>query len=261
MSHYINGSGCPNCFGNAQLTTESFIEKAKKVHGEKYDYSKVEYKNSETKVCIICPEHGEFWQTPHSHLNGTGCHRCAIEKVNEKQKLTTESFIEKAKKVHGNKYDYSKVKYASSQTKVCIICPEHGEFWQTPNVHLSGSGCPSCNEYKLEKETKLFLTKHNIKFEFQKRFKWLGLQSLDFYLPDYNIGIECQGMQHFEPVDFTSKMTEEEKIYKFKLQVERDKRKKELCEQNGIKLVYINYNEKNVEKIIKFIVDNGKRNF
>ena len=126
------------------MTVQEFTEKAKKVHGDKYDYSKVEYINNKTKVCIICPEHGEFWQTPDSHLRGRGCRQCSIKSMKDKQRLSTEDFIEKAKEIHGNKYDYSKVDYVNSQTKVCIICPKHGEFWQTPLNHLKGKGCPDC---------------------------------------------------------------------------------------------------------------------
>ena len=124
------------------LTTEQFIKKAKQIHGDKYDYSKVEYINNHTKVCIICPEHGEFWQTPNSHLNGNGCSSCKGLK-----KLTTKEFIERAKQVHGNKYDYSKTIYVNKRTKVCIICPEHGEFWQTPHNHVyQKQGCPECGK-------------------------------------------------------------------------------------------------------------------
>ena len=116
-----------------KLTTEEFIIKAKEVHGDKYDYSKVNYINVDTKVCIICPTHGEFLQMPSSHLNGRGCPRCSGNK-----KLTTEEFIIKAREINGDKYDYTKVEYVNNSTKVCIICPTHGEFWQTPNGHLSG---------------------------------------------------------------------------------------------------------------------------
>ena len=114
--------------------TINFIEKAKAVHGDKYDYSKVEYVKAKEKVCIICQEHGEFWQTPNNHLRGEGCPFCYGSK-----KLTTEEFISKAKQIHGNKYDYSNVNYVNKYTKVCIICPEHGEFWQKPSNHLKGN--------------------------------------------------------------------------------------------------------------------------
>lgn len=121
------------------MNTQDFIKKAQEKHGDKYDYSKVDYKNAHTKICIICPEHGEFWQTPTSHLQGTKCPKCS-----GKFHYTTQDFIEKAKQIHGDKYDYSKVEYKNNSTKVCIVCPEHGEFWQTPVNHLTGNGCPNC---------------------------------------------------------------------------------------------------------------------
>lgn len=150
-------------------TTEEFIEAAIKIHGNKYNYSKVEYINNVTKVCIICPEHGEFWQTPKMHLRGSGCKKCGLQRISESKKgktvvlkprvkrehcnnklsvprniKTTQEFIEAAIKIHGNKYDYSKVEYINKGNKVCIICPEHGEFWQQPRYHLMGRGCKKC---------------------------------------------------------------------------------------------------------------------
>ena len=134
------------------MDTKEFIEKSKKVHGGKYDYSKVIYINPKEKVCIICPIHGEFWQKPYNHLNGQGCGRCRYDMLSSKYKKTTEEWIEEAKSVHGNKYDYSKVNYNLCQDKVCIICPRHGEFWQRPLSHIQGQGCPHCyNESKIWK--------------------------------------------------------------------------------------------------------------
>ena len=124
--------------------TIDFIDKAIKIHGYKYDYSKVEYIDSKTKVCIICPIHGEFWQRPSKHLSGQGCKKCSYIKNGIKCRKTLEQFITQSKEVHGDKYDYSKVKYVNGQTKVCIICPIHGEFYQTPESHLSGNGCNQC---------------------------------------------------------------------------------------------------------------------
>ena len=115
--------------------TEEFIRKAREVHGDKYDYSKAEYKNHLTKITIICPEHGEFQQIPSGHLSGHGCPKCS-----GKAKLTTEEFIRKAREVHGDKYDYSKVDYKNANTNITIVCPEHGEFEQRPADHLRGAG-------------------------------------------------------------------------------------------------------------------------
>ena len=128
------------------MTQEEFIEKAKEIHGNKYDYSKVIFINKTTKVCIICPEHGEFWQLPYKHLSGRGCSICGVLKIKEKLKYTNEEYIEKARKRHGSKYDYSKVEYVNNYTKICIICPEHGEFYVLPQEHLGMVGCPICGE-------------------------------------------------------------------------------------------------------------------
>jgi len=128
----------------AKLTTEEFIKKAREVHGDRYDYSKVEYVNNQTKVCIACPIHGEFWQIPHVHLQGKGCIKCGRERMALFHSKSIEQFIQEAKKVHGSKYDYSKVKFVNYRTKVTIICPVHGEFSQSPTSHLQGTGCPKC---------------------------------------------------------------------------------------------------------------------
>lgn len=139
----------------AKLTTEEFIAKAKAVHGDKYDYSQVEYVNNQTKVSIICPMHGVFRQRPLDHLKGHGCSDCGKKKNIESRKKTLDNFIDEARKVHGDKYDYSKVKYENTSTKVCIICKEHGEFFQTPYTHLNGHGCPKC-AYKGDRKRHIY---------------------------------------------------------------------------------------------------------
>ena len=226
---HIRGQGCPFCNGTHKKTIEEFSDQANKVHYFQYDYSKGEYINTMTPLLIHCKKCGkDFYQFPYAHLQGKGCPFC-----NGGRKLTKDWFIEKTIKVHGNKYDYSKVEYIDSKTKVCIICPEHGEFWQTPNDHLDGCGCPKCNESNLEEATRVFLEENNINYIQYHNDKWLGNQTLDFYLPDYNVGIECQGIQHFEPVEFFGG----EK--RFKRQVELDEKKKNSCVKNNVKLLYI----------------------
>ena len=231
---HLLGQGCPNCCGNKKLTTEEFIEKACKIHGNKYDYSKVKYVNSETKVCIICPKHGEFYQTPHSHLTGEGCPKCC-----KTLKTTTKEFIKKAREIHGDKYDYSKVEYKNNKTPVCIICPEHGEFWQAPNNHLSQKqGCPKCAELINVSETNLFnFIKENTKYEIkrQKTFKWLGNKKIDIFIENLNLGIEYQGKQHFKP---NEKFGGEEG---YKNTIKWDSEKYYLCKKHGIKILYVSY--------------------
>ena len=111
-----------------KLTTQDFIERARKIHGNFYDYSKVDYKGRDINMCIICPIHGEFWQRPNDHLNGSGCPKCKTNKIISIKKMDKKKFIEKSKKIHGDKYDYSKAEYINSKTKVIIICHIHGEF-------------------------------------------------------------------------------------------------------------------------------------
>lgn len=155
-----------------KITTEIFIQRAKEIHGDKYDYSKVNYTKATEKVCIICPIHGEFWQLPYVHIKGSGCPKCA----KENQRYTLEDFIIKARKVHKNKYDYSKVNYIDSHNKIEIICPIHGSFYQTPGSHLSGCGCPKCSANKLSSKlsdnTEQFIKKareiHGDKYDYSK---------------------------------------------------------------------------------------------
>jgi len=146
---HLNGYGCSNCgfekTANARRSnTCEFIEKALTLHGDKYDYSKIEYINSITKIIIICPEHEEFEQTPSSHLSGHGCNKCAIENNTENLKSNTLEFIEKATEIHGDKYNYSKVNYIDCKTQVIIICSKHNEFLQRPDYHLQSNGCSKC---------------------------------------------------------------------------------------------------------------------
>lgn len=123
-----------------KYNTESFIQKAKLLHGDKYDYSCVEYLNMKQKIKIICPIHGEFLQAPEKHLyEKCGCPDCAGN-----QKMTVDIFVQKARLVHGNKYDYSLVDYKNNRTRVKIQCGTHGVFEQTPGNHLAGKGCPYC---------------------------------------------------------------------------------------------------------------------
>ncbi len=151
-SHY-KSIGCPKCAREGKhkdriaKCAEEFIDKAKTVHGNKYDYSKTIYKSAREKVTIICPEHGEFTQRAHAHLAGQncpGCGRIGMLQGRENLRKSTETFITEAKQIHGNKYDYSITKYFTAKTDLAIMCPTHGVFEQRPSNHLRGLGCPKC---------------------------------------------------------------------------------------------------------------------
>ena len=130
----------------AKLTQDQFINRSKEIHKNKYDYSKVNYINTNTKVKIICKTHNEFEQTPKGHLKGFGCKACAMEYVQNNNRKTQEQIVQEFNKVHSNKYDYSKVNYVDDKTKIIIICNKHGEFEQSPTSHKQGCGCPKCGK-------------------------------------------------------------------------------------------------------------------
>lgn len=228
-----------------KLTTLEFIERAIKVHGNKYDYSEVNYIIAQTKIKIICPEHGIFMQTPNSHLSNRGCSKCSC-----KYQPIVEEFIEKAKEVHGNKYDYSKVNYITNKLKIIIICPEHGEFFQTPNNHLNGHDCPKCVvKSKNEIVINNWLNQNEINFETQKTFSDCGNISalrFDFYLPNQNLLIEYDGEQHFREVNYWGGYEG------FEYRKTNDRIKTDYALKNGYSLLRISYAEKdNISEILK----------
>ena len=230
VRHHMSGIGCSKCSKKHNYSETEFIDRLKEIYGDKYDYSKTKYTKVNNDVIVTCKEHGDFTKNSHSLLQGHGCTKCS-----HKYKWSTDEWVEEAKKVHGDKYDYSRTNYVDAKTDVEIICPIHGEFWQNPYNHLKGCGCSTCNESKLEKEIREFLLLKNIKFESQKVFNWLkykkqGILKYDFYLPQYNVAIECQGIQHFKLVErFGDKL---------EIIQERDRIKKELSHINGVKLLY-----------------------
>jgi len=254
-NNHIVGYGCPTCGKEKMIKTKTknvddFIEEIKKIHGNKYDYSNVDYKGAKVPVEIICPKHGAFLQAPSNHLNGAGCPKCGVERTSLLTKHTTDEFIDVVKKIHRNKYDYSKVNYEGSRIPVEIICPKHGVFSQLPGNHLKGMGCPRCSESKGELLVNDILTNKEIDFVRQKKFLDCRLTSkikkcrplpFDFYIPELNTCIEYDGAQHYIPVE---KWGGEEKFKKQKIV---DKFKNQYCKKNGIKLIRIPYTMKKEE--------------
>ena len=235
------GKRCRECFyKDNTLTQLEIIKDFKNVHGNKYDYSKVNYINNKTKVEIICPEHGSFFQKPGNHSNQKdGCPKCTKSCLKSRNE-----HINDFKKVHGNKYDYSKVDYINSMKKVEIICPEHGSFFQKPNDHKQGNGCPICGKKsKGEERIKEFLEENNI--EYLREYNLFKKYRFDFYLKDLDTVIEYDGIQHFKPINYFGG----EKG--FKETCFRDKEKDIYCKKNNINLIRISYKDFNkIEKIL-----------
>ena len=225
--------------GTYRLSKDTFVERSTKVHGDKYDYSNVEYRNQITKVKIVCPIHGEFWQTPKNHMKGQGCPKCGEEYAKTFRKNNWEHFVKESVRRFGECYEYPRIKeeYENSHSKITLKCKVCGnEFIKIACDHLTSPN-GGCSHYekttsKLEDEIRNFLEENNISYVRQKKFEWLGQLELDFYLPNYNVAIECQGIQHFKAVDWFGGDDEFEKT------IMRDKLKKELCSANGVKLLY-----------------------
>jgi very-short-patch-repair endonuclease len=218
-----------------QYNVNIFIQKAKKIHDDKYDYSLVNYKNNKTTIQIICPKHGIFQKRPDVHISQKqGCPLC--------KKITTEIFIQRSNKIHNNKYNYSKTIYYNMYKKVLIICPQHNEFYQRPHDHIHNKqGCPKCNSSKGELEIEQFLKEHNIKYETQKRFKDCRDKRplpFDFYLPDHNTCIEFDGEHHYINIRYNNK-----NINSLKNTQQRDTIKNNYCKQKNIRLIRISYKE------------------
>ena len=175
-SHISGNGGCYKCAGKFSTNQTEFIEKSNEIHNNFYDYSKVEYINSQTKVIITCKIHGDFEQVPNSHLQGCGCNKCAIIKRREARQFTLNEFIEKSNKIHNNFYDYSKVEYINSQTKVIITCKIHGDFEQVPSSHLQGCGCNNCSIIKRSDSQRFIISDfikqsnniHSSKYDYSK---------------------------------------------------------------------------------------------
>lgn len=246
LDHHLNGHGCSQCSKNKKPTNHEFIKKSKEVHGDKYDYSLVDYKNNYTKIKIICKEHGIFKQSPSNHLLGKGCMKCNGINV-----LNNNDFIKKSKEIHGDKYDYSLVKYINSKTKVKIICSKHGIFEQMPSNHIHKNmkqGCPLCNESKGEIEIKKILNK--LKIDYIQEYKLFEKNNnyplrADFYLIKYKSIIEFNGIQHYKPVKKFGGLKTYNDI------VLRDKRKNKICKNNNLKMILIKYDQiNNIESII-----------
>lgn len=226
--------------GSKRISLDKWIEKCNKKHNFKYDYSLIESVESDRKIKypIKCKNGHIFYMTIHDHLSGNGCKFCSMPCYD------TESFIRLSNEKHGNKYDYSKVEYKTQKDKVIITCRRHGDFLQKPSNHYHlGRGCRRCGESKGEMEIRKWLELNNINFEKEKTFEDcvnLGRLRFDFYLPDFNICIEFDGLQHFKVIEQFGGIEEFERVK------ERDRAKNEYCELSGKKLIRLNY--KNLKK-------------
>lgn len=191
-----------------KLTQEQFISRCILAHGDKYDYSKVEYTNSQTKVEIICNIHGSFWLKPNKHVHSKrGCAKCGWDRskiLSKGRRSNTAEFIEKSILIHGDKYNYSKVEYNLATDRIVIVCKKHGEFTQLPYDHLSGHGCKLCpkntNVSAWHKEISEFLNSLNIDHINNSR-TLIYPQEIDILIEKHNLAIELNGAYWHSKLD------------------------------------------------------------
>jgi len=246
LKNLFNGHGCRKCsykvISDKQISNfNDVLNKFKEKHGDKYNYSKFKYVKNRTNSIIICPIHGDFYQSAWTHMNGHGCPKCSGNK-----RFTKDEFISAANSKHTKDYIYDFSDYKNMQSKVKIICPKHGEFFQTPMSHVKGSGCPKCNQSQGERMVEKFLLENNINFITQKKFddlKYKTHLAFDFYLPKFNTCIEFNGIQHYFPVESFGGQDV------FEITKLRDSLKIEYCKKNNIKLIIIKQDKKHINTL------------
>lgn len=250
-SLHILGNGCPICNPfPKRLTTEQFKEQLKNEHPNLELIS--EYNGNKKDVIVKCTIHNyEFHSNPNRLHSGNNCKFCYNDRRGDKTRKSLEQLKEEIKIVHGDKYSLDKIEYINNKTDIIVTCSKHGDFKINPLKLISGQGCSECNNSKLEEFVSLQLENKDIIFEREKKFDWLKNiypLSLDYYLPDYKIAIECQGIQHFKPIMLFGGNDS------FVKQIDNDKIKFKQCKDNNIQLIYL-VEEKNKKYISDFYND------
>ena len=233
-----------------RLSTEQWINLAKEVHGEKYDYSITMYSTAKTKLKIICPTHGEQEMLPHHHIRGYGCGKCGKEQINisNGKQLSQQQFLEKVSNLQG--LDFSNSIYKNKRSNITVRCIIHGDYTTKAEMILKGCGCPKCKSSKGEDIIETWLLKNSISYITQKTFEGCSYKRLlkfDFYLPNYNMCIEYDGEQHFRPIKYWGGLEG------FKKLIIKDGLKNLYCQENNLSLLRISYKDNIIETLEKNI--------
>lgn len=236
-NHFMNGQRCPYCTSYYK-SDEQVREELSLLHPE-LDFSETKYseRDKQNRIKVICPIHGKQYINYYNLKNGQGCGECRYIKSAKSNSITNEEFIQKAKQIHGEKYEYTKLNtFERINGKVIITCPLHGDFLvSVPNFLKRKSGCPICNQSHLENEITIFLQSNNISYVRQFNTEWLNRLKIDFYLTEFNIAIECQGGQHFYPIKHFGGEDS------FNYLIRNDKVKFEKCKENNVDLIYFSH--------------------
>jgi len=259
IDHTSRKHGCRKCGqkfvnNNKRLNIEDFIKMAKEIHGDLYDYSKTTYNKYHGKIKIICHIHGEFEQIASNHLKGKGCKKCATESFAKTHNTGTKKFIEKAEKIHGKRYDYTKVKYINAYSKVEVLCKKHGSFFLSGTNHLRGKGCPKCIN-KSEGDVGKLLEKYFPEWTiFYNKTIYIGKRRRRFDYRLENNGnkviVEYDGQQHFRPIDFGGH-SKEKTLENHVNQKRKDRLDYAYCKYHNIILHRIKYNKDKEKSILE----------
>jgi very-short-patch-repair endonuclease/protein-arginine kinase activator protein McsA len=252
--------GIKKCQNSNTYSQEEIIKEFNAIHKGRYNYSLVVYDGCDKHVKIICEIHGIFEQTPQKHKNKQGCKQCGYAESRKnrtvlykgtKFKIDTDFIVKRFRDIHGDKYDYSLVKYETAKDYVEIICRIHGVFKQTPDAHKRKSGCPTCDESKGENSISEILSSQNIIFEREKHFETcVNIRKLpfDFYLPEYDAIIEYDGKQHYVAIEFFGGEKQLNYVQN------NDRIKTEWADANGKKLLRVRYDD-DVETTVRNFID------
>jgi hypothetical protein len=260
-NQHLNGNGCYECGRIKTIQKQTgllsdFINRANIIHSKFYSYENAKYQTARIKLLVTCPIHGDFSITPDNHLRDKGCHKCAKMIINRHRTAKSKNFKEKARLYHNNFYTYENSIFNGVREKLLVTCPIHRDFSVTPDNHLRGRGCPSCNNSRGETKIENILIKLGVPFSKQIRFNDCKFKrALPFDFGVYNNNqklnglIEFQGKQHFKPVFIWNGNDGLKTIQ------ERDKIKMEYCMSHRIPLLELNYNESKTteKKILSFI--------
>ena len=238
-----------------RLSTEQWINLAKEVHGEKYDYTPTMYSTAKQKLKIICPTHGLQEMLPHHHIKGYGCGKCGKEQINisNGKQLTQEQFLNRISILKG--LSFTKTIYKNRRQDVIVTCNIHGDYTTKAEVLLKGCGCPKCKSSKGEDIIETWLLKNSISYITQKTFEGCSYKRLlkfDFYLPDYSMCIEYDGEQHFRPIKYWGGLEGFRKL------IIKDELKNLYCQENNLSLLRISYKENINKKLEENIIIKNK---
>ena len=235
-----------------KLSQDTYVNRARSVHGNKYDYSDTKYVNSNTKVIVMCRIHGGWLVRPLDHCRGNGCPACKFVNISDRKRHTVEDFIRKSRLVHGDVYNYSNVQYVNAITKVKIVCLRHGPFFQTPDKHCAGTKCPRCSSKvsKTEQRIANILTDANVEFETEKTFNDLVGTTInsrlryDFWIPSKNLLIEYDGEHHTQLVRRSATQTDDDLSRRLFCMQRNDKLKNDYAINKGMSILRISYTQK-----------------